>query len=113
MGHWGGYLVAAVVVATRQHALFILYHDATHYHLTRRRSANDFLINLAIGVPGLVPIEFYRPLHLAHHRHVGTAEDPERNYLYHAQPLASAHGRAGPSAFAINRWLFRRCGISE
>ncbi|CAG9264530.1 fatty acid desaturase family protein [Burkholderia cepacia] len=86
VGHWGGYLVAAVIVATRQHALFILYHDATHYHLTRRRFANDFLINLAIGVPGLVPIEFYRPLHLAHHRHVGTADDPERNYLYHAQP---------------------------
>ena len=84
--HWAGYVVAAVVVATRQHALFILYHDATHYHLTRRRVANDFLINLAIGVPGLVPIEFYRPLHLAHHRNVGTSQDPERNYLYHAQP---------------------------
>lgn len=84
--HWGGYLAAAVVVATRQHALFILYHDATHYHLTRRRFANDFLINVAIGVPGLVPIEFYRPLHLTHHRHVGTSQDPERNYLYHAQP---------------------------
>ncbi|KWN14448.1 fatty acid desaturase family protein [Burkholderia ubonensis] len=85
-GHWAVYLLAAVVVATRQHALFILYHDATHYHLSRRRFANDFLINVAIGVPGLVPIEFYRPLHLAHHRHVGTSQDPERNFLYHAQP---------------------------
>ncbi len=80
------YALAALVIATRQHALFILYHDATHYHLTHRRSANDFLINTAIGVPGLVPVEFYRPLHLAHHRDVGTALDPERQFLYHSQP---------------------------
>ncbi|MCX4163901.1 MULTISPECIES: fatty acid desaturase [Paraburkholderia] len=77
--------LAFVVIATRQHALFILYHDATHYHLTRRRSLNDFLINVAIGVPGTVPVEFYRPLHLAHHRHVGTALDPERRFLYQNQ----------------------------
>lgn len=80
------YALAALVIATRQHALFILYHDATHYHLTRRRRANDFLINAAIGVPGLVPIEFYRPLHLEHHREVGTPRDPERQFLYHGQP---------------------------
>ncbi|NTX29247.1 fatty acid desaturase [Burkholderia pyrrocinia] len=78
--------LAALVVATRQHALFILYHDAAHYHLARGRGLNDFLINLAIGVPGLVPVEFYRPLHLAHHRHLGTAQDPERRFLYHGQP---------------------------
>ncbi|MFM0649542.1 fatty acid desaturase [Paraburkholderia bryophila] len=80
------YALAALVIATRQHALFILYHDATHYHLTRRRRANDFLINTAIGVPGLVPVEFYRPLHLAHHREVGTPRDPERQFLYDGQP---------------------------
>lgn len=80
------YALAALVIATRQHALFILYHDATHYHLTRRRRANDFLINTAIGVPGLVPVEFYRPLHLAHHRKVGTPRDPERQFLYDGQP---------------------------
>ncbi|GAB2870763.1 fatty acid desaturase [Paraburkholderia jirisanensis] len=80
------YALAALVIATRQNALFILYHDATHYQLTRRRRANDFLINTAIGVPGLVPVEFYRPLHLAHHREVGTPRDPERQFLYYAQP---------------------------
>jgi fatty acid desaturase len=86
LGAWYLYALAVLVVATRQHALFILYHDAAHYHLTRRRGFNDFLINVAIGVPGLVPVEFYRPLHLAHHRHLGTAQDPERRFLYHDQP---------------------------
>lgn len=80
------YVAAAVIIATRQHALFILYHDATHYHLTRRRHVNDFLINMAIGVPGCVPVEVYRPLHLEHHQHLGTSADPERRFLYHGQP---------------------------
>ncbi|WP_205903942.1 fatty acid desaturase, partial [Pseudomonas viridiflava] len=78
------------------HALFVLYHDATHYHLTRRRSVNDFLINAAIGVPGLVPIEFYRPLHLEHHQHLGTEQDPERRFLYHRQPWCFTPLGAGP-----------------
>ena len=86
LADWRWYLLAGVIIGARQHALFILYHDATHYLLTRRRTANDFLINMAIGVPGLVPVEFYRPLHLEHHRHTGTAKDPERLILYHQQP---------------------------
>lgn len=86
VGDWRLYALACLVIATRQHALFILYHDATHYHISRHRFTNDFLINLAIGVPGAVPVEFYRPLHLEHHRHVGTAHDPERRFLYQKQP---------------------------
>ena len=83
---WLLYIPAGVIIATRQHALFILYHDATHYHLSRLRGLNDFLINMAIGVPGCVPVEVYRPLHLEHHRHLGTSADPERRFLYHGQP---------------------------
>ncbi|CAB3809086.1 hypothetical protein LMG28688_06918 [Paraburkholderia caffeinitolerans] len=83
---WPLYVLAGLIVASRQHALFILYHDATHYHLTRLRGLNDFLIDAAIGAPGLVPVEFYRPLHLAHHRNVGTPHDPERQFLYYGQP---------------------------
>ncbi|MFJ2686722.1 fatty acid desaturase [Pseudomonas sp. NPDC087342] len=83
---WRLYCLAFVIIAARQHALFILYHDATHYHLTRHRGINDFLINLAIGVPGTVPVEFYRSLHLEHHQHTGTTRDPERRFLYHQQP---------------------------
>lgn len=86
LADWSFYLLAMLIIAARQHALFILYHDATHYLLTRQRTANDFLINLAIGVPGLVPVELYRPLHLEHHRHTGSAQDPERLFLYHQQP---------------------------
>ncbi|MBI6576306.1 fatty acid desaturase [Pseudomonas viridiflava] len=96
MADWRICVAAMIIIAARQHALFVLYHDATHYHLTRRRSVNDFLINAAIGVPGLVPIEFYRPLHLEHHQHLGTEQDPERRFLYHRQPWCFTPLGAGP-----------------
>lgn len=83
---WWAYGVAFVVVATRQHALLMLYHDAVHGLLARSLRVNDFLINLFVGAPNVLPVEFYRPLHLTHHRKLGTEEDPERVLLYADQP---------------------------
>lgn len=79
------YIVVGLIIATRQHALFILFHDAVHGHLARNRLTNDALINFFVGVPLLLPVEFYRPLHMLHHRTVGTAQDPERQLLYAGQ----------------------------
>lgn len=86
--HWHVYTVvqAMVVLATRQHALFILFHDAVHYNVARSRRLNDALTNLFIGVPQLVPVQLYRRLHLAHHARLGTPADPERLLLYRNQP---------------------------
>lgn len=77
---------AMVVVATRQHALFILYHDAVHYLVARNKRVNDAITNAIIGVPQLVPVQLYRRLHLAHHARLGTEADPERLLLYRDQP---------------------------
>lgn len=88
LAHWHVALVipAMVVLATRQHALFILYHDAVHYNVARGRRLNDLLTNALIGLPQLVPVQLYRRLHLAHHARLGTAADPERLLLYRDQP---------------------------
>lgn len=80
------YLFAGIVIATRQHALLILFHDAVHGHLARNRLLNDVLINFLVGAPALLPVEIYRPLHMLHHRKIGTPEDPERRLLYAGQP---------------------------
>lgn len=93
LAHWALWLPAMFVIATRQHALLMLFHDAVHGLLARDRRLNDFLINLLVGVPHLLPVESYRPLHLAHHRELGSARDPERTLLYarqhwHYQPLS-------------------------
>lgn len=85
------YAFSGFVVATRQHALLILLHDAVHGHIARPRWLNDALINVFAGIPALLPVEMYRPLHLLHHRTVGTDQDPERRLLY-----ARQHWRCRP-----------------
>jgi len=85
LAHWALWLPAIFVIATRQHALLMLYHDAVHGLLARDLRLNDLLINFFVGVPHLLPVETYRPLHLLHHRKLGTAEDPERILLYARQ----------------------------
>lgn len=78
-------LPAALIIATRQHALLVLYHDAVHGLIARSRRLNDFVINTAVGVPLLLPVHLYRALHISHHRHLGTRHDPERVLLYRGQ----------------------------
>lgn len=86
--HWSApaAALAFIVIATRQHALFILYHDAVHNNVARSRRLNDLLTNALIGLPQLVPVQLYRRLHLAHHARLGTDADPERLLLYRDQP---------------------------
>lgn len=74
-----------VVLATRQHALFILYHDAVHGLIASPQRLNDGIINAFVGVPQALPIHLYRALHLVHHRTLGSARDPERVLLYAGQ----------------------------
>ena len=78
-------IFSTFVIATRQHALFILYHDAVHGHLAKNRRLNDWLVNTLIGLPLLIPVHVYRPLHLEHHQKLGTGKDPERLLLYAKQ----------------------------
>lgn len=83
--HWTTALVAGLVIATRQHALFILFHDAVHYGVARDKRLNDLVTNGLIGIPQLVPVQLYRRLHLAHHARLGSESDPERILLYRDQ----------------------------
>ena len=83
---WWVAALAFVTVATRQHALLILYHDAVHGHFSRSAWVNDAAINLSVGIPTLMPVEVYRPLHIQHHQALGTARDPEKQLLYAGQP---------------------------
>lgn len=83
---WWTVLPAMVIVATRQHALFILYHDAVHVLIARKRRLNDFIINVAAGVPMLLPVHLYRRFHMSHHTTLGSENDTERVLLYRYQP---------------------------
>jgi len=64
------------------HAYLQLFmHEAAHHNIAPTREANDWLANLVIGSWVGLAIEAYRPIHFAHHRHLGTTRDTERSYF--------------------------------
>ncbi|KTD57012.1 Fatty acid desaturase [Legionella santicrucis] len=88
IGYWHPVTITLgiVFIASRQHALLALYHDAVHYLISSNKRLNDFIINCFAGVPFFMPVHGYRSLHFSHHRHLGTENDPEKRYLYRNQP---------------------------
>lgn len=76
-GGWFAYTVSIVWVATRQHALLVIMHDASHYLISRRRWLNDALGNVFLAFPLGICVSRYRQHHLLHHRHLNTALDPD------------------------------------
>lgn len=84
--HFGGYLLAVLVIGNRQHALSILGHDGGHRSVCRTRWLNDALTNVLCFWPLGVGIHSYRKFHFAHHRLTGTALDPELAFKRRAAP---------------------------
>ena len=71
------YVLAAIIVGARQHALAILMHDATHYRFMKNKKWNDILTNVFSMYLMFTSIEKYRQNHLRHHRHLNTDDDPD------------------------------------
>ena len=75
-GRLWAYAIAILVISTRQHALGIVMHEATHYRLFSRRWANEVLADLVCAFPINMTVSPYRYEHRLHHRHNMTEEDP-------------------------------------
>ena len=72
-----GYVVAVFVVGTRQNALGLLDHDAAHRLVTRNGRFDDLLAQLLCFGPVGILLKQWRAFHWDHHRHTGSALDPE------------------------------------
>ena len=72
------YVVAVIVIGSRQHALGVIAHDAAHYTLFKSRRLNDWVGEILLAWPVLVSLRFYRRQHLAHHAHLATDRDPDQ-----------------------------------
>ncbi|MCP1120859.1 fatty acid desaturase family protein [Robbsia andropogonis] len=70
-------IIALVVIATRQHALLVLMHDAAHYLISRHKRGNDLCASFLLTFPLTISTSRYRAHHLAHHRNLNTAADPD------------------------------------
>lgn len=71
------FLLAVMVIGTRQLGLAILMHDAAHGLLFADRRLNEWVGTWLCAAPVFTSLQLYRPYRLAHHRHTQQAEDPD------------------------------------
>jgi fatty acid desaturase len=67
---------SVLVIGTRQHALFVIAHDAAHYLLFENRKANDIVGRACASVQGLSMCT-YRVIHRLHHNNLYGELDPD------------------------------------
>jgi fatty acid desaturase len=65
-----------LVIGSRQHALFVIAHDAAHYLLYDQRALNDAIGRACAAVQGLSMCT-YRVIHRLHHNHLYGELDPD------------------------------------
>ena len=68
--------LAVLLVGSRQHALFIITHDAAHYLLYEKRWLNDF-VGRACATPSGLSMCSYRVIHRMHHNNLYGELDPD------------------------------------
>jgi len=82
-------LLCVLVIGTRQHALFVIAHDAAHYLLYENRRLNDFVGRAAATVQGLSMCT-YRVIHRLHHNNLYGELDPD-TALHGSYPRGRAY----------------------
>ncbi len=80
------YGIAVAVIASRQHALMVLTHEGIHKRLSRSVWLNDGLARYVAGFPVFISLAKWRFIHLYHHQHTQTTDDPDRA-IYARYPL--------------------------
>ena len=79
LAYWPNPLVlvpAVLIIGTRQHALFVITHDAAHYLLYERRWVNELVGRACAMIQGLSMCT-YRVIHRLHHNNLYGALDPD------------------------------------
>ncbi len=110
--------VTVIVVASRQHALFVLAHDAAHYRLYPARWLNEAAGRALAAIAG-ISMPTYRVIHRLHHNHLYGDEDPDvalhggypRGRLYLLGKLA--RDLAGLTAWKTYRYFFGHPAINR
>ena len=84
------YLIAVVVIGSRQHALLILGHDASHYRYLPTRWQNDLVANIFLMWPTFASVEGFRKFHSNPSSVYEPSQRRKPAYLVYAR----RHGRA-------------------
>jgi len=81
--------LAVIVIGTRQHALFVIAHEATHYLLFQNRKINDLAGRACAMLQGLSMCT-YRVIHRLHHNNLYGELDPD-TALHGGYPRGKAY----------------------
>lgn len=73
------FLLAVILIGSRQLGLGILMHEAAHSAMFKTRWLNEFVGEWLCGRPILADLFDYRTYHLKHHRFTQTEDDPDLN----------------------------------
>ena len=71
------FVLAVMIIGSRQLGLAILMHEAAHNALFKTRAINEFVGEWLCGRPILAELAAYRHYHLTHHRFTQTDKDPD------------------------------------
>jgi fatty acid desaturase len=71
------WLVAVLLIGSRQLGLFVLVHEGAHRCLSRNETRNIALSQWLCAYPILADTVAYRRYHLRHHAHTQQADDPD------------------------------------
>lgn len=71
------FIVAFLLIGSRQHGLAILMHDAAHGILFKTKALNEFAGKWLLGAPYGGDLSGYRKYHLKHHRFTQSELDPD------------------------------------
>ncbi|MEO1734096.1 MAG: fatty acid desaturase family protein [Pseudomonadota bacterium] len=71
------FLLAVMIVGSRQLGLAILMHEAAHNALFKTRALNEWVGEWLCARPILAELAAYRHYHLTHHRFTQTDKDPD------------------------------------
>jgi len=107
------FLIGWIVMSGRHLALAILMHEGAHRQLVRNKLWNDRIGQWLTAYPAMADMLVYRRVHLLHHRHTWTEQDPDLQ-LAVALPVSPSSFRrkmlrdlTGQTAYARHRRMLR------
>lgn len=101
------FVLAVMIIGSRQLGLLILMHDGAHGLLCRNRRLNDLLSQIGCALPTFADTFIYRRYHLKHHARTLHDDDPDMILTGH-YPITRASLRR-----KLLRDLTGRTGLSQ
>lgn len=98
---WYTFMLAFLVVSSRQQALLNVEHECAHGKFVGSRRGNELIGTWLSGAAVGSPFAAAQARHLSHHRLLGTADDPDRHLHNDEAPRDSRLGLLGYFARAL------------